>query len=110
MEKQESSELQEWYENLGPGPGPVSSTEQPAGYDIQVTNVQKEPDKDESEEKESGKDIENLGEMYKALAASRAITSKLTAYSFKEEEEDKKKLKESIKSLAKKLNEIVNGL
>ena len=99
----ERNALLEWYDETNlpqdvhmPGDHPEGSVE---------TSVEDKPVEDKPVEK-----IENLGEMYKALATTKIIESKLTAYSIKESDEDKNKLKTIIKELAKKLGEIVNGL
>jgi len=104
----ERNALLEWYDETNlpqdvhmPGDHPEGSVE---------TSVEDKPVEDKPVEDKPVEKIENLGEMYKALATTKIIESKLTAYSIKESDEDKNKLKTIIKELAKKLGEIVNGL
>jgi hypothetical protein len=100
--KNKDKTLLEWYQDSVGYP----SDQQPIPPQPQLqVSVQEPQEKPESPEKE----IDDLGEMYKALAAAKAIENKLVSYSYKKNEEDKKKIKETVKALVKKLSELVDG-
>jgi len=100
------SSLLEWYENNGYGETPMN-TPMP-DYNVQTQIDQ--PKIEQPKPEDISKKVDDLGEMYKAIAIAKAIENKLAAYSFKESDEDKSKIKTSIKELSKKLEEIINKL
>jgi hypothetical protein len=117
--KSKNSELIDWYEEcagmagMGYAPDAYRGNEpeqpphnQQPDYNIQVIK----PPEQEEKKVEPEKKIEDLGEMYKAVVTAKMISGKLMAYSTKESDEDKSKLKTDIKELVKKLGDIANGL
>lgn len=105
------SSLLEWYEGENMQ-GNFCQQEMPPPYqqDYNVQTQIEQPKVEQPKPEEISKKVDDLGEMYKAIAIAKAIESKLAAYSFKESDEDKSKIKTSIKELSKKLEEIINKL